>query len=362
MRGFRETFGRSPAGTWAAPGRVNLIGEHVDHAGGLCLPLALRLRTRVGAAPRDDGRLRLRSLHMPGGWDGALDDVCPGTPAGWSGYAAGVTWALREAGHDVRGMDLLVGPTVPPGAGLASSAALGCAVALAVDALSGLGLAGSDAGRASLAAAARRAENEVVGAPTGGMDQAAALQSRLGHAILLDCRDGTVEHVPVRGLTLLVIDTRVTHRLVDGAYRDRRDCMERAAALIGPLRDASMADTARLPEPLRRCARHVVTEIERVRAVVGLLRAGRVPEIGPLLDASHASLRDDLAVSCPELDTAVDAARRAGALGARLTGGGFGGSAIALVRPGTAAAVGAAVRTAFARAAYPTPREWRCEL
>ncbi|MGH3980886.1 MAG: galactokinase, partial [Pseudonocardiaceae bacterium] len=328
---FRMLFARAAGGVWSAPGRVNFIGEHVDYAGGLCLPLALPQRTVVAAARRDDGLLRLRSTTEPQGWDGPLDTVGPGVPTGWAGYAAGVLWALRAAGHAVPGIDLLVGESVPPGAGLSSSAALECAVAVAVDELAGLGLAGCDAGRAELAAACRRAENEVVGAPTGGMDQAASLRCTAGHALLLDCHDGTVQQIPLdldgAGLALLVIDTRAPHRLAEGRYGARRDAVERATAQLGlaSLRDAAVRDVDRLADPLlRRRARHVVTEIDRVRATAALLRAGRLREIGPLLDASHDSLRGDFEVSCTELDTAVDAARSAEALGARMTGGGFG--------------------------------------
>lgn len=362
MTAFRDLFGRDPDGEWSAPGRVNLIGEHVDYAGGLCLPTTLPLRTVVGAAARDDNRVRLRSDREPDGWDGTLDDVGPGSPAGWAAYPAGVPWALREAGYPVRGLDLLVGETVPPGAGLASSAALECAVALAVDALSGLGLAGSDAGRVELARACRRAENEVVGAPTGGLDHAAVLRCTPGHALLLDCRDGSTEQIPLElagaGLALLVIDTRVTHDLADGRYGERRRNVEQAAAVLGPLREASLGDLARLDDAvLRRRAHHVVTEIARVRDAAVLLRAGRIRDIGPLLDASHASLRDDFEVSCPELDTVVDAARAAGALGARLTGGGFGGCAVALVED--LGAVAAAVTEASARAGHREPAAFR---
>ncbi len=345
---------------WGAPGRVNLIGEHVDYAGGLCLPLALPQRTVVAAATRDDGRLRLRSLlrgAQP--WDGSLEEVGPGHPPGWAAYPAGVMWAL---GHPAGGLDLLVGESVPPGAGLASSAALECAVGLAVDALGGLGLAHTSAGQAVLAAACRRAENEVVGAPTGGMDQIASLCCIAGHAVLLDCRDGTMRQVPLNlvaaGLALLVIDTRAPHRIVDGPYAARRRNAEQAAAELGvpSLREASLAGVDGLTDPLlRRRARHVVTEIIRVRNVVALLDSGRVRDIGPLLNASHDSLRDGLEVSSPELDCAVDAARAAGALGARMTGGGFGGSALALIEHTATTAVIHAVRTAAAQHAHPQP-------
>lgn len=347
---FRTAFHRDPDGVWAAPGRVNLIGEHVDYASGLCLPLALPQRTVVAVAARDDGQLRLRSWHRDAQpWDGAVDTVGPGHPPGWAAYPAGVIWAL---GAPTGGLDLLVGESVPPGAGLASSAALECAVALAVDALCGLGLAATTGGRAQLAAACRRAENEVVGAPTGGMDQLASLCCTPGHVLLLDCRDHSMRQLPldlrVAGLNLLVVDTGAPHRIVDGEYAARRRSAELAAAAldIPSLREASSHRIDDLTDPvLRRRARHVVSEIARVQTVVTLLEAGRIGDIGPLLNSSHASLRDDLQVSSPELDNVVDAACAAGALGARLTGGGFGGSALILVEqrvtPTVARAVGA---------------------
>ncbi|MGH3915705.1 MAG: galactokinase, partial [Pseudonocardiaceae bacterium] len=357
---FRAAFGRDPDGLWAAPGRVNLIGEHVDYAGGLCLPLALPLRTVVAAARRDDGRLRLRSWHREAQpWEGAVEEVCPGHPAGWAAYPAGVIWAL---GQPSGGLDVLVGESVPPGAGLASSAALECAVALAVDALCGLGLAATSTGRVMLATACRRAENEIVGAPTGGMDQIAALCCLAGHALLLDCRDQAVRQVPLdlvtAGLALLVVDTRAPHRIADGQYAARRCSAEHAATALGvpSLREARPEQVDNLPDPLlRRRARHVVSEIARVRAVVAMLEAGRLRGIGPLLNASHASLRDDFEVSSPELNCAVDAACAAGALGARMTGGGFGGSALALLERTTLDAVTHAVLAAAAHRGHSEP-------
>ncbi len=343
-------------GRWAAPGRVNLIGEHVDYAGGLCLPFALGMRTVVEAAPLADGRVRARSTAEEGGFDGTLDEVGPGSPPGWAGYAVGVLWALRDAGHPVGGLDLLVTDTVPLGAGLSSSAAREAAVALAAQDLYGL-----DLPRTELAAACVRAENEIVGAMTGGMDQAAALLARAGHALLLDTRDGSTRHVPFApgadGLAVLVIDTKVRHQLADGQYGARRAAVEKAAAALGmpTLRDATLDDVARLDEDLRPRARHIVTEIARVRDVVALLDDGRLAEIGPLLDASHTSLARDYEVSCAELDLAVETARLAGALGARMTGGGFGGSAIALVPLDRVDAVTTGVRDAFARAGLTAP-------
>jgi galactokinase len=348
MTGFRNLFDREPDGRWAAPGRVNLIGEHVDYAEGLCLPFAIAERTVVEVGARTDGRVRLQSAAEGEGWEGALDAIGPGSPAGWAGYAAGVLWALREAGHSVGGIDLLVSETVPLGAGLSSSAALECATALAVNDLFGLAL-----DRRELAAACIRAENDVVGASTGGMDQAASLLSTAGHALLLDTRDGSTRQVPFApaddGLRVLVIDTRVRHHLADGRYGERRAAVEKAAATLGlhSLRDATLRDLDALDgEPLRR-ARHVVTEIARVREAVALLDDGRLQDIGPLLDASHTSLAKDFEVSCRELDLACETARASGAFGARMVGGGFGGSAIALVPVSRVDDVATSVRDAF---------------
>src|SRR5690606_5808686 len=267
VRTFAELYGREPDGRWAGPGRVNLIGEHVDYADGLCLPFAIAQRTVVEVARRDDDRLRLRSLSEDGGFDGDLADVGPGRPEGWSGYVAGVLWALREAGYRVGGIDVLVTDTVPLGSGLSSSAALECAVAIAVDDLYGLGLGGSPEGRKVLVDACRRAENDVVGAQTGGMDQAASLLGTAGHALLLDTRDGSTRQVPFApaevGLTLLVIDTKVRHSHAGGEYGARRASVEKAAAVLGrSLRDVTVADLAALDADLLPRARHVVTEID----------------------------------------------------------------------------------------------------
>ncbi|WP_232662884.1 galactokinase [Pseudonocardia sp. TRM90224] len=365
MSTFEELFGRPPDGRWAAPGRVNLIGEHVDYANGLCLPFAIAERTVVQVAARTDDVLRLRSSAEDDGFEGTIDGVGPGAPGAWAGYAAGVLWALRAAGHTVRGIDLLVTATVPLGAGLSSSAALECATALAVDDLFGLGLGGSDKGRRTLAAACIRAENDVVGAQTGGMDQAASLLCTQGHALLLDTRDGSTRQVPFApgdaGLAVLVIDTKVRHRLADSEYGNRRASVEKAAAALGrpDLRDATLADIEPLGEggngELLRRARHVVTEIARVRETVELLDRGDLAGVGPVLDASHRSLAGDFELSCPELDLACATANASGALGARLVGGGFGGSAIALVPADRLAAVAADVTAAFQDAGYKKP-------
>lgn len=332
---FRREFGGDAEGVWAAPGRVNLIGEHVDYAGGLCLPIALPHSTAVAVSRRTDGLIRLRSSDGDP-WDGRLPDIGPGRPAGWAAYPAGVIWALRENGlfaHDFGGVDAVFVSTVPIGAGLSSSAALECSLALAL---------APDADRADLAAACVRAENDIVLAPTGGMDQAASLRSSEGHALLLDSASGAVSQVPFapEGLTLLVIDTRAPHRLVDGRYAKRREAVERAARRLGVASLRELADRGRdgadavrslKDDVLRRRAWHVISEIARVRLAVAASESGGFAEFGRLLYASHMSLHRDFEVSCPELDTAVEAAMVAGALGARMTGGGFGGSAIALL-------------------------------
>jgi galactokinase len=352
---FAARFGRAPEGVWAAPGRVNLIGDHTDYNAGFVLPLAIDRRVTLAAGRRAGGRLRLLSLQE-GEAEVALADVRPGVPAGWAAYAAGAVWAV--AGDGAGGLDVALTSDVPIGSGLASSAALECATALAVRDLQG----GPDDPTA-LALAARRAENEIAGVPCGVMDQIASLVCREGRALLLDTRSLAAEHIPLAldGLTLLVVDTRTGRALAGGAYAERRRACEEAAQILGvsALRDASEADIEaaadRLGPVRHRRARHVVRENARVLAVADRLRAGRTAEIGDTLTASHASLRDDYEVSTPALDAAVEAALEAGALGARMTGAGFGGCAIALVPADAVERVEDAVRSAFARRGLDTP-------
>lgn len=358
---FRHIHGASPDGIWAAPGRVNLIGEHTDYNDGFALPIAIPQNTLVAARRRDDGRLRLHSAQGDGPViDLDVADLNPGAVTTWGAYPAGVVWALREAGHEVGGADLHVDSTVPTGAGLSSSAALECAVALAYNDLYGLGL---DA--PTLARISQRAENGFAGVPCGVMDQMASACCTAGAALHLDIRAGTHEQVPfapeLEGLRLLVVDTRVKHDLGDGAYAALRAGCEQAARLLGvaALRDVSPTDlpsTHRvLPASLVPLVQHIVTENARVAESISHLRAGRVTALGPILSAGHASLRDDFRISCAESDLVVDTALAQGALGARMTGGGFGGSVIVLVDESRAQAVGAAVTAAFRSAGYRDP-------
>jgi galactokinase len=358
-RAFAERFGRPPAGVWAAPARVNLIGEHTDYNDGFVLPLAIDRRVTVAAARRDDDLLNLVSLQK-GEARLRLADVGPGAVDGWAAYAAGPLWALREDGVELGGLDLVLESDVPIGSGLSSSAAVECAALLAARDLYG----GTD-DPARLARLAQRAENEVVGVPCGIMDQMAAMACTAGHALLLDCRSLQAEQVPFapqrEGLALLVVDTRTSHALAEGAYAERRRACEQAARLLGvpALRDATVAavDGARerLGAELYPKARHVVGENDRVLATAARLRQGELATIGELLTASHASLRDDYQVSAPELDTAVEAALAAGALGARMTGAGFGGCALALVPAEAADEVDRAVTEAFGRRGFGAP-------
>lgn len=361
--GFAARFGRAPAVGWWAPGRVNLVGEHTDYNEGFVLPLAIPYGVAAAVARRPDGVLRVASVQAGGEpVDTAVERLAPGSVTGWAAYVAGVGWALRAAGHPVAGADVLVDGDVPVGAGLSSSAALACAAAAALADLFGLAMP-----RRELARVAQRAENAFVGVPTGIMDQSAALLATAGHALFLDTRTLHAEQVPLdlagHGLALLVVDTRSPHALVEGAYAERRGSCESAARTLGvpALRDVAVGDLdaalGALPDPIaRRRVRHVVTEDDRVLRTVALLRAGDLRAVGPLLTASHTSLRDDYEVSVPRLDVAVAAALAAGAHGARMTGGGFGGCVIALVDAAAVPAVADAVTADFAAHGWAAPR------
>jgi galactokinase len=378
---------KTAAEVWFAPGRANLMGEHTDYNEGLVLPFALARGVTATAAARDDGLLVLRSKQVP---DEAvtvsLDSLAPGSVRGWAAYPAGVAWSLRAAGYPVRGASVDVDSDLPVGAGVSSSAALECSVALALCSLSGLTVP-----RPELAGIAKRAENEFVGAPTGIIDQSAALLCEQGHAMLLDCGTHGATQVPflpaVAGAAALIIDTRVAHALVSGEYAARRAECEEAARLLRVRALGSVTDLGRLGEigdpVLRRRARHVITDCARARAMAAALLAddyagragsadsddgahgagGRTMErdadtyryLGKSLVEGHVSLRDDFEVSWPEADVAVEVAIAAGAYGAKMIGGGFGGSVLALVPVDRDREVRAALTEAYAERGWIPP-------
>ncbi|HET6857152.1 MAG TPA: galactokinase [Streptomyces sp.] len=363
---FAELYGARPDGVWAAPGRVNLIGEYTDFNDGFVLPLALPHTALAAVSRRDDGVLRLHSADIDGGVVQLdVDELAPLTNTSWAAYPAGVVWALREAGHPVSGADIHLTSTVPTGAGLSSSAALEVVTALALNDLYELGLTAPQ-----LAVLAQRAENAFVGVPCGIMDQTASACCTEGHALHLDTRDLSQRQVPfdlaAHGLQLLVVDTRVKHALGDGAYAERRAGCEEGARILGvtALRDVAYDAlpealetlTASADENVVRYVRHVVGDNHRVEQVIALLDASDPRAVGPLLTEGHTSLRDDLRVSCTELDLVVESANAAGALGARMTGGGFGGSAVVLIESAVADTVAKSVVAAFAAAGHTAPR------
>lgn len=348
-------------GVWEAPGRVNVIGEHTDYNGGFALPIASPQRARCRARARYDGTVTVASRQYPNEpVTVRVQDLGEAEVPQWSRYVLGVVWELVRRGFDVGGADLAIDSDVPQGAGLSSSAAVECAVAVAFRDLGDLAVSDDE-----LVSVTSRAENDYVGAPTGTLDQSASLLCRPGHALFLDFGTGERLHVPfdLGDLELLVVDTRTSHSHASGGYAERRAQCEEAAARLGlrTLRDASGVQALnRLDNVVRRRARHVITENDRVTQVVDLLRdGGDVRAVGPILTASHRSLRDDFAVSTPELDDAVDAALAGGALGARLVGGGFGGSIIVLTEGGSVGAVETAVAARFAGAGHAAPRVTR---
>jgi len=363
---FIAAFG-SPTGTvWSAPGRVNLVGEHTDYNGGFVLPFAIDRRTTCSARLSSGSTIRVTSTHSPEVVTVELDALGPAVLDGWSAYPLGVAWALREiaaaagTASALTGCDLAIASDVPIGAGLSSSAAIECSVAVALNELWNLGLEPMD-----LALASQRAENIAVGAPTGIMDQTASLYGVEDHAVLLDCQTYEVQSVALgfaeAGLSIMVIDSKVEHSHATGGYKERRaDCEQGALALgVATLRELTSADLPRaeasLDERVFRRVRHVVTENERVLATVEALASQGPTAIGPFMLASHASMRDDFEISVPEIDVAVEAAMEAGAIGARLTGGGFGGASIALVRTTDWDTIAHAVHTALAERSMPEP-------
>ena len=355
---FAKLFGLYPDLVSSAPGRVNLIGEHIDYSDGFVLPFAIQARTYCALRIRSDERIRVATnQHKRDIFESSISELKPQTGPVWSRYILGVLWAL---GIKV-GVEILVDSEVPSGAGLSSSAALECSVAIALNHHHELGRSLTE-----LARITQRAENEYVGVPCGIMDQSISLMGRAGHALLLDCRDLSTRQIKVdfesNNLKLLIVDTRAHHALVDGGYAERRAQCEAVAKALGvrAMRDLSLGELeaarTRLPDVNYKRARHAVTEISRVLEAVKVLEADDFSNFGDLLTKSHQSLRDDYNVSCPELDLAVDTALNLGALGARMVGGGFGGSAISLIRSDDAAKVALGIEQAFEKRGFSSPR------
>ncbi len=358
--GFQNHFGSNPDGVWSAPGRVNLIGEHTDYNEGFVLPFAINRRTFAALSLRQDGIARVGSSFTSEVIEIEVEKISRQTAKGWSGYPLGVAWALMQEGVKPQGFNLFVDSNVPVGAGLSSSAAIECSVALGLN-----DLWSAELGRSALAKIGQRAENEIVGAPTGIMDQTASLFGVLDHVVFLDCRSLIAEAIPLglkqNGLEIVVMDTKVSHRLVDGGYAARRAACETGANALGAasLRDLGVSDLKRTeqllnPEVFKR-VRHVVTENARVLETVQILRDSGPLEIGNQLYASHESMRDDFEISIEELDCAVEVAMNAGAIGARMTGGGFGGAAIALIDSEKVAALQIAVQEEFESRGFLKP-------
>ncbi len=355
---FLETFGEEPDLIAAAPGRVNLIGEHIDYSEGFVLPFAIKDRTNVAIRKRDDSTVRIASAQRRNKVVTVdINNVKPGLKGEWERYALGVLWSMGVK----TGVDLMIDGHVPLGAGLSSSAALECSVATAVNHLFDMGFSLED-----LARLTQKAENQYVGVPCGIMDQSVSLMATTGSALLLDCRDLSTRNIPFdvasSGLELLIIDTQAHHALTDGGYAERRASCESVAAKLGikSMRELSMTQLDSAKESLTQVeyvrARHAVSEMQRVLDCVEALSKSDFVKVGELINQSHASLRDDYTVSCPELDTAVDASLAAGALGSRMVGGGFGGSAIALIEASKTEETIKAVEKAFADKKFKAPR------
>ena len=357
---FEKQFGYKPAGVWSAPGRVNLIGEHTDYNEGFVLPFAIDRRTYAAVGLRSDQLARIASSFAGEVIEFEISKISKGSVAGWSAYPLGVAWALMQAGATSKGFDLYVESNVPVGAGLSSSAAIECSVALALNDLWAAGLS-----KNVLAKVGQKAENEIVGAPTGIMDQTASLFGQADHAVFLDCRTldakATALSLEENGLEIWVMDTRVAHRLTDGGYAARRASCEKATELLGvsSLRDVTVesleASKHLLDDVVYKRAKHVVTENERVQQTVKLLAESGPRSIGQLMIDSHSSMRDDFQISITELDVAVETALSEGVIGARMTGGGFGGAAIALIESQRAASLTKAVIEKFQQEGFEKP-------
>jgi galactokinase len=364
---FQRSFGATPA-LYRAPGRVNLIGEHTDYNDGFVLPAALELATYVAAAARADRRLRVRSLRGDVEAEFDLDDPDPTPRRDWSDYVRGVAVMLAKAGHPLRGADLLIDSTVPVGAGLSSSAALEVSVGYAL-----LDLAGIKADRKQLALTCQRAENEFVGMRCGIMDQFISCHGQAAHALLLDCRSLGFRLVPIDpSVRVVICNSMVHHELAGGEYNLRRADCERGVALLAPLlpgihalRDVSFAQLEAhrdvLPDVTYRRCRHVVTENARVEEAGAALEAGHVAAFGRLMNESHVSMRDDYEISCLEIDILVDLAWAIeGVLGSRMTGGGFGGCTVSLVRADAVQRFGERLAAGYVARTGITPQLFVC--
>ena len=364
--GFEAKYGYAPTGVWSAPGRVNLIGEHTDYNEGFVFPFAINRHTYAAISLRPDSIARVSSSFSPLVHETDVNAIARDEAHDWAAYPFGAAWAIQEMANslmkefDATGFDCYIESDVPVGAGLSSSAAIECSVALALNELWKVGL-----DRRQLARVGQMGENVIVGAPTGIMDQSASLLGETDHAVFLDCRSLEAQAIELgfaaEGLELLIIDTKVAHRLVDGGYATRRAACEAGAAALGAssLRDVSVSDLDRAKELLDdvtfRRVRHVVTENQRVLDTVAALRENGPRSIGKLLYASHESMRDDFEISVDELDTAVETALRHGAIGARMTGGGFGGAAIALTPIEKIGEVSLSVLAEFEALGYAKP-------
>ena len=357
---FTALFGQAPEISSEAPGRVNLIGEHVDYCDGFVMPFAISDRTYAAINRRSDRKIRIASAQRPGEIvETSLDHLSPDKAGDWERYILGVIWAFGD--RITTGLDIFVDGRVALGAGLSSSAALECSIAIALNQLFA-----ADLSLPELARLAQRSENDYVGMPCGIMDQSVSLMAQAGNALLLDCRDLSTEQIPFdlasSSLELLVIDTRAHHALVDGGYAERRASCESATAKLGvkALRDCSISQLESSREKLTELeymrAEHVVNDIARVHQCVEQLKRADFKSVGEILTQSHASLRDRFEISCPELDLAVATALSNKSLGGRMIGGGFGGSAIALFRVADIEPAKVAIAAAFKAAGFTEPR------
>ena len=358
---FEARYGYAPTGVWSAPGRVNLIGEHTDYNLGFVLPFAINRRTYAAISLRQDQTVRVMSSFSDEQHQIELAEISKNVANDWAAYPFGVAWALAKLGQTPGvGFDAYFESDVPVGSGLSSSAAIECSTSLALNELWQTNLS-----RPELARVGQLAENEIVGAPTGIMDQSASLLGERDHAVFLDCKSLEAQSIELgfddEGLELLIIDSRVTHRLNDGGYATRRAACELGASQMGAasLREVSVDQLGKAKEIMDdvtfRRVRHIVTENERVLETVEKLRTEGPKSIGALLNASHVSMRDDFEISIDELDTAVDVAVRHGAVGARMTGGGFGGAAIALAPIAKVSEITLAVLAEFELLGYGKP-------